>query len=113
MSVSLYYTAKRERPISKQEREACKKIAERYIADYPLGDIYEGFCIYDFAELSEGNVIFEGATKLPLDEGMDHTLEVLNYWADCLQEIINILPHAQWHINVDDADITSKFDYPQ
>lgn len=113
MSVSLYYTAKRERPISKQEQEACEKIAERYIADYPLGDIYEGFCIYDFAELSEGNVIFEGATKLPLDEGMDHTLEVLRYWADCLQEIINLLPHAQWHINVDDADITSKFDYPQ
>jgi hypothetical protein len=113
MSVSLYYKAKREHPISKQEQDACEKIAERYIADYPLGDIYEDFCIYDFAEPSEKNVIFEGATKLPLDEGGNHTLQVLNYWADCLQQIINILPHSQWYINIDDVDVTSNFDYPQ
>jgi len=113
MSVSLYYTAKREQPISKQEQESCKKIAERYITEYSLGDMYEGFCIYDFAKPSEENVIFEGATKLPIDESENHMLQVLNYWADCLQEIINILPHAQWDINIDDADVTSIFDYPQ
>lgn len=113
MSVSLYYTAKREYPISKQEQESCQKIAGRYITEYSLGDMYEGFCIYDSAKPSEENVIFEGATKLPLDEGENHTLEVLNYWAGCLQEIIDILPHAQWHIHIDDADVTSNFDYPQ
>ena len=112
MSVSLYYTAKRGYPISEQEREACRKIAQRYIDDYPLGKIYESFCIYDPDDPSDENVIFEGATKLPLDEEM-HTLQVLNYWATCLQEIIDILHHAQWHIHIDDADVTSTFDYPQ
>jgi len=113
MSVSLYYTAKRERPISKQEQELCQKIAERYITEYPLGDMYESFCIYDFTEPSGENIIFEGSTKLPLDEGEGHTLQVLDYWADCLQKIIDILPNAQWDIHIDDADITSNFDYPQ
>jgi len=112
MSVSLYYTAKREYPISEQEEEACRKIVEQYIAEYSLGEMYEGFCVYDLSRPSEVNVIFQGATKLPLDEGENHLVEVLDYWADCLQEIINLLPHAQWHIHVDDADVTSHFDYP-
>lgn len=113
MSVSLYYTAKREYPISKQEQESCQKIVECYIAEYPLGDMYESFCVYDMSSPSEKNVIFEGATKLPLDEGESHLLEVLDYWADCLQKIIDILPHARWNIHIDDADVTSHFDYPQ
>ena len=39
MSVSLYYTAKREYPISEQEKNACQRVAEHYILEYPLGDI--------------------------------------------------------------------------
>ena len=46
MSVSLYYTAKRDYPISKQEQDACQQTVERYIANYPLGDMYESFCVY-------------------------------------------------------------------
>ncbi len=110
MSVSLYYTAKREQPMSRQEQEACRKVVERYIAEYPLGDIYEDFCVYDPSE-AEADTIFEGATKLPLDKGVDHSLEVLEFWADCLQEIIDLLPGAQWDIHVDDADMTSRFDF--
>ncbi len=113
MSVSLYYTAKREYPISEQEWDTCQKIVEHYIAEYPLGEIYEDFCVYDLDAETEVNVIFEGATKLPLDEGEDHSMKVLDYWAECLQEIIDLLINAQWHIHVDDADITSYFDYPE
>jgi len=113
MSVSLYYTAKREQPISKQEQEACQKVVERYIAEYSLGDMYEGFCVYDLDRPLETDVIFDGSTKLPLDEGEEHLMKVLDYWADCLQEIINILLGAQWHIHVDDTDVTAQFDYPE
>jgi len=112
MSVSLYYTAKRESPISKQEKDACQRVIEHYISEYPLGDIYESFCVYDLQETFTENVIFDGSTKLPLDEGEEHSFKVLDYWADCLQEIIDLLPNAQWDIHVDDADITSHFDYP-
>lgn len=69
MSVSLYYTAKRDYPISAQKQEACWKVAEHYIQDYPLGEMYEVFCVYDLDEGSEENVIFDGATKLPLNKG--------------------------------------------
>ncbi|NBH34334.1 hypothetical protein D3Z58_12360 [Clostridiaceae bacterium] len=111
MSVSLYYTAKREHPLSDQEKSAYQKVVEHYIAEYPLGDLYEDFCVYDFEEDFTENVIFDGSTKLPLNEGEEHCLQVLNYWADCLQEIIDLLPDAQWNIHVDDADITSQFHY--
>ena len=114
MSVSLYYTAKREHPMSGQEHTACKETVERYIAEYPLGDIYEGFCVYDLdKEAQDEGVIFDGATKLPLDEGESHFKEVLDYWADCLQEIINLLSGAEWNIHIDDADITQMFTYPE
>lgn len=112
MSVSLYYTAEREHLISEQEKADCQKIIEDYIKDYPLGDIYEEFCVYDTKDSDGDNVIFEGSTKLPLDDGVEHCNEVLAYWAECLQEIIDVLHGAQWSINVDDADITEHFDYP-
>ena len=111
MSVSLYYTAKRDYPITEQEQNNCQKIADQYIAEYPLGDMYESFCIYDLNDETEENVIFEGATKLPLDEDDEQSVKVLDYWADCLQKIIDLLPDVQWYIHIDDADITSCFEY--
>ncbi len=34
--------------------------------------MYEGFCVYDLSEGSEENVIFDGATKLPVNKGQKH-----------------------------------------
>lgn len=64
MSVSLYYTGKREYPMSKEEQEACSKIVERFHEEYPLGDMYESFCVYDWTKPTEENVIFEGGYKI-------------------------------------------------
>ena len=75
--------------------------------------MYEGFCIYDLDKTSDENVIFDGATKLPIQKGKAHFVKVHDYWSDCLQEIINLLPAAQWYIHIDDTDVTSYFDYPQ
>ena len=110
MSVSLYYTAKRGVPITGQERAACPDVVERYLAEYPLGELYEGFCIYD---CPAAGVLLDGATKLPLDQGQEHLVRVLDYWADCLQEIIALLPGAGWHIHLDDVDLTPHFHFPQ
>ncbi len=112
MSVSLYYIAEREYPLSEPEKNAYEKVIEHYNAEYPLGDIYEDFCVYDWEEDFMENVIFYGSTKLPFNEGEEHCLQVLSYWTDCLQEIIDLLPDAQWNMHVDDADITSQFHYP-
>ena len=114
MSMSLYYTAKREYPISAQERDACRKVVKRYIAEYPFGDMHEGFCVYDLnTAAGEKKVIFEGATKLPAGKGKKHFVKVHDYWTDCLQEIINLLPDAQWYIHIDDVDVTPYFSYPE
>ena len=113
MSVSLYYTARRDYPISEQEQEACQKIVEHYTAEYPFKNMDEGFCIYDWNAISEENVIFEGATKLPVNKGKARFIKVHDYWSDCLQEIIYLLPDAQWDIHIDDTDVTQYFDYLQ
>ena len=47
--------------------------------------------MYDNSNPTEENVSFEGATKLPLDEGEEHCAEVFDYWGECLQEIVTIL----------------------
>lgn len=104
MSVSLYYTARRPRPITLQEQKACEEIAKRYDTEYPYGELYEGFCIYDMEkdrQESEKDVIFSGATKLPPDG--EQVFEILNWWLECLSEITDTLPGAQWHVNVDDT----------
>lgn len=69
MSVSLYYIAKRDTHLSKQEKSICNTIIDTYISKYSLGEMYEPFCAYDNSSPTEENVIFEGATKLPIDEG--------------------------------------------
>lgn len=108
MSVSLYYEARRSQPITPQEQGICDEIAKRYDAEYPYGELYEGFCIYDldaFRDESEKDVIFSGATKLPPADDETFLFNVINWWLKCLGEITDHLPGAQWHVNIDDADL--------
>lgn len=103
MSVSLYYTARRSQPITPQEQYTCHKIAKRYDAEYPFGELYEGFCIYD-AEEAEEDIILEGATKIPPDDEMS-AVEIIDWWLECLQEITGVLSGAQWDVNIDDMEL--------
>ena len=74
--------------------------------------MYEPFCVYDNYNPTEENVSFEGATKLPLDEGEEHCAEVFDYWGECLQEIVTILMGGLVGTHLDDTDITAQFDFP-
>lgn len=56
MSISIYYTARRPRPITEEEAALCRRIADRW-------------------------------------------------QLDCLEEITNILPGAQWRVHLDDLDL--------
>lgn len=111
MSVSLYYIAKRLQPITPHEQIACEKIAERYDTQYPFGELYEGFCIYNLEKFpltseDEKNVIFAGATKLPPDISDNELLgNIIDWWLKCLHEITEILPNAQWNVHIDDVSI--------
>lgn len=108
MSVSLYYEARRPQPVTPQEKTICEEIAARYDAQYPYGELYEGFCIYDWESSRDEydkDVIFSGATKLPLDDGPEFIMQVAGWWLKCLEEITDNLPGARWHVHIDDADI--------
>ena len=107
MSVSLYYTARRQQPITLQERNSCEEIAARYDKQYPFGEMYEGFCIYDPEKTGmdpEENIILDGATKLPPDVDNESFFHILDYWLDCLEEIAGVLTDVQWTVHLDDMN---------
>ena len=107
MSVSLYYTARRTQPITLQEQSSCDKIAERYDKQYPFGELYEGFCIYDLGKSrskEEEDVILSGSTKLPSDVDVELCMEIVVWWLKCLEEIVDVLVGAQWKVHLDDMD---------
>lgn len=107
MSVSLYYTARRRQPISLQEKNSCDEIAASYDKQYPFGEMYEGFCIYDLKALAgteEEDVILDGATKLPPDVDDESFFDILGYWLECLEEIAGVLTDAKWTVHLDDMD---------
>ncbi len=107
MSVSLYYTARRSTPITQEERDRCDEIAERYDRQYPFGELYEGFCIYDWEMgKEEKDVILDGATKLPPDDDTEHCMHILEWWLECLTALNDALVGAQWEVHFDDMDFT-------
>lgn len=107
MSVSLYYTATREQPITQQEQNRCNEIADYYDKQYPYGELYEGFYIYDLGKSKSGNpdnIILDGSTKLPSNDDEELCMNVLQYWLKCLEEIVGVLTGAQWHVHLDDLE---------
>ncbi len=107
MSVSLYYTARRATPITLQEQNNCDEIAKRYDEQYPFGELYEGFCIYDWDMPEEGKdeyIILDGATKLPPDADTELWMNILGWWLECLTELADMLIGAQWNVHLDDMD---------
>ena len=112
MSVSIYYTARRERPLSPDEQAAVDRIrasysirdqVERYVQTR-RGHNGENFHVYDRDNPTEPGVIFEGATKLP-DNSEDALWELLQRWCKLLSEVRRAVPGAEWHVHVDDHDI--------
>jgi hypothetical protein len=73
MSVSIYYTVRRDRPMTDAERQLIREAIDRHSVEDQIrerartgaGPNWESFCIYDSTVPTEPDVIFEGATKLP------------------------------------------------
>lgn len=102
MAFSLYYKAKREQPLTEQEKEACKEIIEKYCSQYPFKRKVEDFSIYDVD--SDEDIIFSGSTKLPTT-GPKALFDVANYWLKCLTEITDLLTNSTWAVTFDDVDM--------
>lgn len=129
MGVSIYYTARRERPLSTDERHEVTKIAteetreliaqlnqnlpnwqEEGIVPSYIGsaeEICEGLVLYDFDTSGEPEVILEGASKLSHGQcGNEPMIAQLEYYATfALGRLRQVLPDADWHVHVDDMPL--------
>lgn len=112
MSISIYYIARREEPLSPVEQAALGRICasysirdevERY-GQTRQGHNGEDFCIYNRDNPTEPGIIFEGAKKLPDNSG-DALWELLQRWCKLLSEVRRAVLGADWHVHVDDHDI--------
>ncbi len=112
MSMSIYYTARRSRPLIDVEKRAVREAVKRYAVDDQLlermrsgeGPNWESFCVYDPTHPSEPDVIFEGATKIP-DNSEEASWAGLQRWCGALTEIRRSLPDATWSVHVEDHEI--------
>jgi hypothetical protein len=109
MSIAIYYQARRANAITLPEKEAIAELRVKYAIEKQLqkylefgeGFNWESFAVYD---RTPGDVIFEGATKLPDNSG-DAVWHGVQHWCNLLTEIRKALPHASWSVTVEDHPI--------
>lgn len=102
MAYSLYYEAKREQPLTEQEKRISKEITEKYCSQYPFKRKVEDFGVYDIE--NQDDIIFSGSTKLP-GTGPKVLFDVANYWLKCLTDITHLLTNSTWTVMFDDVEL--------
>lgn len=112
MSVSIYYSASRPKSLSPAEWSSI----EAAVAQYPLSELLqdigiaegefdgEDFCVYLQDGDTEPDIVFEGATKLPL-ESEEIIWTAVRHCCRLLSEVRRVIPDAEWHVHVDDCEI--------
>jgi hypothetical protein len=129
MGVSIYYTARRDRPLSDEERDEVTRIAAdetrellgrldqnlpawkddgtvpAYVED--AGEICEGLSIYDPGAAADPKVILQGSSKVSHgDCGTEPMVVQLEYYATfALGRLRRVLPDADWDVHVDDMSL--------
>jgi len=102
MSLSIYYSADRDHPLTDAEQrqiDAC-------IANYPppAGEEWESFGVYARSATREPARIFQGATKLSLP-GRGDVWPGIQHGCRLLTDIRRAVPDAQWRVAVEDHEI--------
>lgn len=112
MSVSIFYTARRQQKLTHAEQAAINQLIEKYSVDEEIaeylktgkGHNWASFSIYDLETQTVSDVILEGSTELP-DNSKYAMFDGLEHWASLLTDIRNVLEDAVWHVHVDDHDL--------
>ncbi|WP_042476824.1 hypothetical protein [Bacillus ndiopicus] len=102
MSVSIYYTCERNKPLTNEEQEKVTAIVNEYNENFQWTDIGETFYVYE--QVDEVNIIFQGSTKLPLVDDYEVVVQTLFYWLQCLTDIRRAISEGDWHVHLDDTD---------
>ncbi|QEI06218.1 hypothetical protein FXN63_10490 [Pigmentiphaga aceris] len=111
MSISIYYSADRDHPLSEAEQRSIDACIAKYPPPAPKrrfflfkGEAWESFCVYARTPRTDANRIFQGATKLS-GPGAEDIWEGVQHWCALLTEIRRVVPDAQWDVSVDDQKI--------
>lgn len=103
MSVSLYYTARRARPLDDDERAAIDAAVRRLDTD----EFGESFTLYDDPgsgdDPGETPTVLAGATKLPSD--LELAWQAVQHWVELTGALRLVLADADWHVNLDDLTL--------
>lgn len=120
MATSIYYTARRERPLTKEEQKNIDRLIQEYsvekeISEYIESDKglnWESFCIYDRESSNETGILIEGSTSLP-DNSRKAMWEGFQHWSLLLSAIRCAILDAKWNVHVDDQELVWNEKYSE
>ena len=102
MSISIYYTAKRNCPLNDEEKKGVRTIVDKYCSEFPFKNKHEDFCLYS-EPFDEQDTVLDGATTIPMN--MDIFYDVIQYWLKCLSELTVFLSDCEWNVHLDDVNL--------
>jgi hypothetical protein len=113
MGTSIYYTAKRDRPLSVKEQARIQSVVDSYSVENQIdryiateqGPNWQSFFVYDSSDPTEPGVVFEGATGLP-DNSEESIRTGVQHWCAALSEIRHVIPDAKWHVHIEGHEIS-------
>jgi hypothetical protein len=112
MGTAIYYTAKRNMPLSADEHARIRRVVDDYAVEDRInaylatgkGPNWQSFFVYDPNDPTEPEIIFEGATGLP--NNSDEAIRMgVQHWCVALSEIRRVIPDAEWHVHIEDCAI--------
>jgi hypothetical protein len=108
MSVSLYYSARRDRPLSDEERAVLERIVAESNENAELDELleeeldrWEGLDLWSWAEPDE---ILSGSSQLP-SASETTIVRVVEHLCAALSELRRAVRDASWHVHIDDVDV--------
>jgi len=102
MGVSIYYTVKRQLPLSTDESARLSEILKKYNNESAL---YESLSFYvdPATVIDKEDWLLEGSTKLSPSENMAAEVEIV---CNALSECRNAIADATWHVSIDDYEVS-------
>lgn len=115
MPISIYYSARRKKPLSHAEISQATTIVERFSVEQRIHDFmtcgeglnWESFEVWFNTEpggIFGKATVISGSTKLP-DNAEDASWIGVLHWCQCLSQLRIALPDCDWHVAVEDHDI--------
>jgi hypothetical protein len=120
---TLYYTAKRNSPLTKEEIQLIDDLVKKYSDDEILELTHEGggetFSFYPQEKSSE--IILEGSTKLPVGfvpHRSEDVFLVADNWLSLLAHIRDLIPVDEWDVRLENDKFlwnpdTKEYDFPK